>query len=268
MSFENFKGYTTGNIAGGHIFNNTQFGDNGEDIMNIIKQQEDNELDMLVGGDMSLSNQVFATDMGFGYNNNITLSPDSNENSSIFAEDKEKKKQRNREAQKAFRDRKDAKLKELELKLRESEIHKQNLYTELENLKKLNTQLIFSNSAVSNGTSMATQSNNLDDVTSSSPQHNLKFTFPSEDEFFENIMKGRLDANLREKTLYKNDGDQQLLTVPATWEYLHSLTDFMELDITYVMERLKGHEMCHGFGAAYKKEVIDAIVEESIDKSG
>lgn len=173
---------------------------------------------------------------------------------------KERKKAQNRAAQKAFRERKEAKLKDLEEKLQKSEKSRQSLRKELEELQRLNIEmtaekrrLLRKDSGEYYSTSAAGDSN--------------KYTFPTEDEFYNSLIDNREEhGESIAKKQYVDESGKKVLTVAAAWEYLHSLSEVEEFDIYSVMQNLKGAEVCHGYGAAYPKSVIDEVVKKSINE--
>ncbi|SCU92233.1 LAFA_0F08966g1_1 [Lachancea sp. 'fantastica'] len=163
-----------------------------------------------------------------------------------------RKKAQNRAAQKAFRERKEAKLKELESKLLSSERDKKALLRELEDLKKLNLEIATENRLLSK-----TEQRSSPDVRAET----VKYHFPSRKHFIE-VTSGDHKIDLNEPmplSSYEHFG-QRLLTLPATWEYLHELSKSEDFDVYFVMENLRGNEVCHGYGPAYPQDVIDNIV--------
>ncbi|SCU95872.1 LAMI_0F04170g1_1 [Lachancea mirantina] len=162
----------------------------------------------------------------------------------------ERKKAQNRAAQKAFRERKEAKLREAEEKLRESETSRKALQDELEKLRRENVNLL------------SQKSKNTHSGSHGETFTQGKFTFPTESEFMASLVsEGVHGVNIpATKESYMHDGTK-LLTVPATWEYLHEISQERNFDVYYVMQHLQGNEVCHGHGPAYAKCLIDQLVE-------
>lgn len=169
-----------------------------------------------------------------------------------------RKKAQNRAAQRAFRERKEAKLKELERKLMESEQNRESLLKEVEQLRRQNLEINTENKLLLEKGGSSLPSKVLSDPLKD------KFTFPTEDEFFSSIVSNHGYPVKKLSLHYQNEQGKKLLTVPATWEYLHRLSDEQDFDIYFVMENLKGKEVCHGHGPAYLKEVIDELVKNSM----
>ncbi|SCU94757.1 LADA_0G10968g1_1 [Lachancea dasiensis] len=169
-----------------------------------------------------------------------------------------RKKAQNRAAQKAFRERKEAKLKELESKLMTSERDKEALRKEIDDLKQQNMEITTENRLLlrrnNSGSSIGLQKD-----TPKAP----KFHFPSQSEFLESAVESHVaPLELPLKSVSYEHAGQRLLTLPATWEYLHDLSQDEEFDVYYVMQNLKGLEVCHGLGPAYRKSVVDDLVRQ------
>ncbi|CCK69666.1 bZIP transcription factor KNAG_0C05680 [Huiozyma naganishii CBS 8797] len=208
---------------------------------------------------------------------------------------KARKKAQNRAAQKAFRERKEARLKELEEKLAESENSRHDLMLEIGKLKKLNAEIMLENKVLlqkgaiplsPNGNTAPTNNSstwNQDSMAVDEPAHS-NFSFPTEDEFYEemvaNTVKNKFIRNLnkpnaeengsapanyliKQNTEYTDEFGRRLLTVPATWEYLSKLSEDKDFDVSYVMNSLKGEEVCDEHGPAYARNLIDMLVEKA-----
>ncbi|CCD23214.1 bZIP transcription factor NDAI_0B01800 [Naumovozyma dairenensis CBS 421] len=288
-------------------------------------------------------------------NSSNTINPnyniiDNNNNNTLDLTEEEikaKKKAQNRAAQKAFRERKDAKLKELREKLNESEQNRQDLLKEVDSLRKLNMEINAESKKI-----LLQTTNNIDNIkkllieeaqsapsssssvnnviikknssdeslndhqfllsgannpmekhyhhrtsSSSSPhlQNDSKFSFPTEDQNF-NIIDDLQDklysyasAYTDNSTNNNNSNDinslaspntmdsntstgtlaprEPLLTIPATWEYLHKLSEHQDFDVFVVMQMLKGKEACDEYGPAYPKALVNEMVEKCINEN-
>ncbi|AET38160.1 Yap3p Ecym_2430 [Eremothecium cymbalariae DBVPG len=173
---------------------------------------------------------------------------------------KEKKKAQNRAAQKAFRERKEARLKELEQRLKESEENRDALNKEMEELKKQNFVIHNENRIL-----MQRKGSSLPGVVADPEKE--RFTFPPKDDSTE--LQREIEKELsagRDAVRYVADG-KKLLTVPATWEYLHELSLDKDIDVYLIMQKLKGTEVCHGYGPAYTRARIDSLVEECLQSN-
>ena len=175
---------------------------------------------------------------------------------------------RNRAAQKAFRERKEARLKELQDKLLESEKNRQSLLKEIEELRKVNTEINAENRLLLRSGNERFSRDLIDGT-------GHKYSFPIKDEFFSSeVPEGKLNnksmytlkssGQTREKEAqYTDKAGRQVFTVPATWEYLYKLSEDRDFDVTYVMSKLKGKECCHTHGPAYPRNLIDSLVQEA-----
>lgn len=249
-------------------------------------------------------NLDFSTSINGNFNTNNSISGDSNNDKfnttarSTFSHHREnsnpgdniddKKKAQNRAAQRAFRERKEAKFKELQRKVRESEIDRDQLLKELEKLRKWNMEINaenrkllqkerLGNNGVYSGNMECSSSQSLPNM------EQTTYIFPSTNECFEQSInqKNLRDKNpeqiFERKPVYSAAGrflqyedeypDDVLLTVPETWEYLSQLSENEEFDVHEVMERLVGLEQCHPSGPAYSKQRIDNLVKQSIENN-
>ncbi|KAG7661513.1 FCR3 [[Candida] subhashii] len=173
-----------------------------------------------------------------------------------------KRKAQNRAAQRAFRERKETKLKELEAKLLQSEEERNKLMEELELIRKQNISISTENEIL--------KSNNghSDSRFAMNHEQHSKFDFPkTQDEFIHGIIEGT-NHNLQEQNknkVYNDTEGHKLLALGAVWDYLQIKTeeanlDFSSIDIAAIMDSLKGNEKCHGFGPAYPLDLVNQVV--------
>ncbi|KAI5907869.1 Fluconazole resistance protein 3 [Candida parapsilosis] len=172
-----------------------------------------------------------------------------------------KRKAQNRAAQRAFRERKETKLKELEAKLLQSEEERQKLMEQLEMIRKQNLSITTENEI------LRTNEGSL--ISSKTPIN--KFHFPqSQDDFIDEITRGTNHEVKRESInkVYNNIEGEKLLALGAVWDYLQikaeeANLDLATIDVNEVMDKLKGNEKCHGFGPAYPLSLVQEAVEAS-----
>lgn len=199
---------------------------------------------------------------GVGSNEGLDVSPtlhssgpeESLKNSSNYDQDqdqddldaKERKRAQNRAAQKAFRERREAKLKELQQKLNESEEGRKALAEEIRSLK----QLQFKQQKIGEEDGLYADSKHT-------------YSFPSPNEFYDTLIESKQTHGefQSHQERYLDQNGTENLPIAAAWEYLHSLLSQRDFDIYAVMQSLKGREVCHGRGAAYPKSLIDQVVE-------
>lgn len=190
----------------------------------------------------------------------ILLSKDDSE---LSEEDlQEKRKAQNRAAQRAFRKRKETKIKSLLEELQQSQKEKQRLMVEM-GLYKQENEFIRSQMVA-----LRKQK--------TSPRQNLVFDSHVEsNRFLENLLKESLDkqgsdTNLVKKAYLSPDSpNDNLLTVTAVWDYIHLRIEETgcNIDVSDVMLKLKGNEKCHGFGPAYSADLVNKVINECSNKN-
>ncbi|KAL6947150.1 hypothetical protein ACO0QE_002022 [Hanseniaspora vineae] len=180
----------------------------------------------------------------------------------------DKKKQQNRAAQRAFRQRKEAKLKDLESKLTQTENDKQKLQEELESLRKQTMEMSMENKLLLNQHQNHNSSYSGTDLTSNINNSAVKYNIPTKSEFQDFIVKDQPHHQGKLDTLtYTLPEGETLMTISATWDFLREMLDHAEategktFDLYEVMKDLKGNEKCHGHGAAYKKDFVVSVAE-------
>lgn len=216
----------------------------------------------------------------------------------------QRRKAQNRAAQRAFRERKEGKLKELSGKLKSAELEREKLERLLEELKQKNQQLDLENKLLQrqqfqpqsqsshsinnlgeglNGLeNSAMGSVNKSPFTATSTVEEtteklLLFKFPNTTkcDFIAGTIDwarhGRDDSSALEASKvgqsYEID-NEKVLTISAVWDYLVEFTALngeYELDIPGIMTELRGKEMCHGFGPAYPLGVVNNIILDHVD---
>ncbi|CCE64171.1 hypothetical protein TPHA_0G03310 [Tetrapisispora phaffii CBS 4417] len=232
--------------------------DNGLDLNNVTYVHDDNSI--TAGSSNGFDGLGFAdsnyNNAGNNNNDNIMYSritmkytPTSNgpEDDISMIEDKEIKKQKNRDAQKAFRNRKEAKIKELEIKLQNSEQSKTSLINEIAALKAMNEKLILHSDYLKSDSSNAT--------TLTTAQG-----FSSKTNFIEHIT-----TKHNEKLRFDSPESTDTLSIPETWEYLQKKKEDLDFNMVYIMEHLKGNEICHNYGPGYAKEMVDKLIQSALN---
>lgn len=182
-----------------------------------------------------------------------------------------KRKAQNRAAQRAFRERKETKLKELEAKLLQSEEERQKSMDQLEIIRKQNisitteNEILRSSGDIHSGGAFPSRHPHITPVN--------KFNFPkTQDDFIKHVLRGtdhKLKEENKNKVYADNDGCK-LLALGAVWDYLQIKAeeadlDFNSIDFSDVMERLKGAERCHGYGPAYPLDLVNQAIESSLN---
>lgn len=178
-----------------------------------------------------------------------------------------KKKAQNRLAQRAFRERKETKLKELENKLLQSEEERQKLLEKLDSIRLQYITVRTENNFLRSGESAAA----LPPASAAASLTQPKFSFPKTQSEFINEMVG--DHPVDPETINKvyenpqNTGSK-VLAVGAVWDYLQIKSEnngYENVDLAEVMQLLRGKERCHGYGPAYPLELVDQAINQIRD---
>jgi AP-1-like transcription factor len=207
----------------------------------------------------------------------------------------QRRKAQNRAAQRAFRERKEGKLKELSGKLKDAEVEREKLEKILNELKQKNQQLDMENKLLQKQRSQSQQGNSSNILDNSltasmnkspfttnstveeSSEKVLLFKFPNTTkcDFIAGTIDwsrhGRGDDSALEASKFGHSYEienEKVLTISAVWDYLvefTALNDDYELDIPGIMDELRGKEKCHGFGPAYPISLINSIIMNHID---
>lgn len=167
-----------------------------------------------------------------------------------------KKKAQNRLAQRAFRERKETKLKDLETKLLESEDERQKLRDEL-----LQIQMRYA--------SLSSENRILRTAPPEAEGQNQTFSFPStQDQFIQNMLDGNTVHKVNPENVNRiynepTKPESKLLAIGAVWDYLQikqEEEEFENVDMLEVMQQLRGNEKCHGFGPAYALDLVNSVL--------
>lgn len=222
--------------------------------------------------------------------NNMSLSKDaSNSSKSSQLNDQpteeelyQRRKAQNRAAQRAFRERKEGKLKELSGQLANAESAREKLEKQLEELKQKNLMLDLENKIL-----QQQQDGQLIDenekriyLNAAEAKSILSFKFPStgKRDFIEGTIdwtargdadKSRIEAGKLGYS-YENEDGEKVLTISAVWDYLvefSKLNDNVVLNIPEIMMELRGQEKCHGFGPAYPLTAVNEIIVQHIHEN-
>lgn len=171
-----------------------------------------------------------------------------------------KKKALNRMAQRAFRERKETKLKQLESKLLESEDERQKLRDELEQIQVRYASLSSENRILRTGNESSDSPTEIKDQ---------KFSFPStQDQFILNMLEGNTVHKVNPENVNRvynepTNPSAKLLAIGAVWDYLQikqEEEEFENVDMLEVMQHLRGNEKCHGYGPAYALDLVNNVL--------
>ncbi|TID28282.1 hypothetical protein CANINC_002595 [Pichia inconspicua] len=192
----------------------------------------------------------------------------------------QRRKAQNRAAQRAFRERKEGKLKELSGKLANAESAREKLEKQLEELKKKNMMLDLENKILQKKKE-GQPTDCMDELllkNAEAATSILSFKFPSAGkwDFINGTVDWKVHGGVDQTDIeanklgysYENEEGEKVLTVSAVWDYLvefSKLNDNVVLNIPEIMAELRGKEKCHGFGPAYPLRLVNQIVVQHIE---
>ncbi|CAD6446144.1 56b2e669-bef9-4085-ae2a-da19de16e4cb [Sclerotinia trifoliorum] len=169
-----------------------------------------------------------------------------------------RRKAQNRQAQRAFRERKERHVKELEAKLAELEKNTGDLTQENERLK-----LKLAKAATENEILKATSGHS-----SRGGSEPLANTGPMEytpTDFYTEVLYAH-ENKVPSHRIVLGDKGERLLAAGATWDYItnHPLYKRGLVDVGIISERLKGVAKCDGQGPVFEESVIIDAIEKSV----
>lgn len=205
----------------------------------------------------------------------------------------QRRKAQNRAAQRAFRERKEGKIKELSSKLQDAELSREKLEQQLKELKEKNKRLNLENQILQKQQQYRQHSQTFNskeaDLKKDSftvdkshvPNLNvhdvISFKFPntSKCEFIDGTIDWASHGLNNESEFYASKigesyrhENTKVLTISAVWDYLVEFANLNEeytLDIPGIMNELRGKEVCHGFGPAYPHQLVNDIILRHLD---
>lgn len=280
---------------------NTNADSNGNsgDINSLVNDQ--NNALMVQNGSIANKNNVNNEDSNLNNNNSNNNGSNGNSNNHSLTEDEvyQRRKAQNRAAQRAFRERKEGKLKELSNKLEKAEIARLNLEKQLNELKQKNMVLDMENqilqkqkeqqqyftessNSINNKNNNKSPYSNIEESYSSNTEISdankvLSFKFPNTNkcDFIEGTIDWALHGQENMSKQYSNIigesyeyEEEKVLTISAVWDYLVEFTELnseISLDIPGIMTELRGKEICHGFGPAYPIALVNGIIQKHVE---
>ena len=162
--------------------------------------------------------------------------------------------------QRAFREREERHVKDLEAKLATLEESQKVTATENERLKR-DLQKVSTENEILRATSsvQGAHSAMAQDPTTTGPlQYN-----PTD--FYSNVLSGHANKTLSHRIVTSDDGER-LLAAGATWEFIisHELYKRGMVDVGHVSERLKHQAKCDGQGPVFSERSILDAIEQSV----
>lgn len=182
-----------------------------------------------------------------------------NDEQSMDTDDLElKRKAQNRAAQRAFRERKEQRVKELELKLKENQEFSDNLQAENEKLRKENTVLNTRNQVLMSSLQNMSRVNRK-----KYDREDQKISFPSRS-FHSTLGKGHEQVEEFSYMVYQAPANgETMLAAGAIWQKIMDgdLGDNGELDIEFIINHIKDKARCDGFGPVYSMSDVNEAIQ-------
>ncbi|OAA42701.1 bZIP transcription factor (Fcr3) [Metarhizium rileyi] len=172
-----------------------------------------------------------------------------------------RRKAQNRAAQRAFRERKEKHVKDLEAKLAHMEAVQQQASVENERLKR-DLQKVSTENEILRATSSVSSGQNV----SHSPEPTT--TGPmnyNPTDFYSNVLQNHQNKFPSHRIVTSDEGER-LLAAGATWDFIinHDLYKRGLVDVGDVSERLKSCARCDGQGPVFSEHAIVYAMEQSV----
>ncbi|KAK4247817.1 hypothetical protein C7999DRAFT_14187 [Corynascus novoguineensis] len=172
-----------------------------------------------------------------------------------------RRKAQNRAAQRAFRERKERHVKDLESRLHELEQAQNEAVSENERLKR-DLQRMETENEILRATSMV--ATNAGSPAAAAPTTTGPMTYNPTD-FYSNVLQGHANKSPSHRIVTSDKGER-LLAAGATWEAIinHDLFKRGLVDVTAVSERLRPQAKCDGQGPVFEESAILQAIEQSV----
>ncbi|KJZ69604.1 hypothetical protein HIM_10992 [Hirsutella minnesotensis 3608] len=173
-----------------------------------------------------------------------------------------RRKAQNRAAQRAFRERKEKHVKDLEAKLASLEAAQQKASVENERLKR-DLQKISTENEILRATSAINNRHN-NSISPEPPSVNGPMQYNPAD-FYSNVLQNYQNKFPSHRVITSDDGER-LLAAGATWDFIisHDLYKRGLVDVGDVSERLKNVASSDGQGPVFSESTIIQAIEQSV----
>ncbi|KAH6888050.1 hypothetical protein B0T10DRAFT_66271 [Thelonectria olida] len=171
-----------------------------------------------------------------------------------------RRKAQNRAAQRAFRERKEKHVKDLETKLADLEQAQQQASVENERLKRDLQKMSTENEILRATSQVGGMHKN-----SISSDHASGFMRFNSTEFYSNVLQNHSNKTPSHRIVTADDGER-LLAAGATWDFIinHDLFKKGLVDVGDVSDRLKHCARCDGQGPVFSERSIVMAIEQSV----
>ncbi|KAL2269444.1 hypothetical protein VTJ83DRAFT_1628 [Remersonia thermophila] len=179
-----------------------------------------------------------------------------------------RRKAQNRAAQRAFRERKERHVKDLESRLQQLEQVQQDTASENERLKR-DLQKMETENEILRATSMAAVAASSGAVpvaavaAAAGPTTTGPMSYNPTD-FYSNVLQGHTNKTPSHRIVFSDKGER-LLGPGATWDLItnHDLFKSGRVDVCLVSERLRPQAKCDGQGPVFEESAILQAIEQS-----
>ncbi|KAK5998716.1 Fluconazole resistance 3-like protein [Cladobotryum mycophilum] len=214
-----------------------------------------------INGSNSLHSDILSMAKNDGGLNDLLGTGGSDEEDSLTPAQSRRKAQ-NRAAQRAFRERKEKHVKDLESKLANLEAAQKEASDENERLRRDLQKMSTENEilrATSSMQSNSNHSNNEPEAMTTGPM-----TYKPTD-FYTNVLQGHKNQFPSHRIVTSDDG-QRLLAAGAAWDYIvsHELYKRGLVDVSKVSDLMKHCAKCDGQGPVFSERDIRFAIEQSV----
>ncbi|KFG85546.1 bZIP transcription factor (Fcr3) [Metarhizium anisopliae] len=172
-----------------------------------------------------------------------------------------RRKAQNRAAQRAFRERKEKHVKDLEAKLAHMEAAQQQASVENERLKR-DLQKVSTENEILRATSSVTNGHHISHSPEPTTTGPMRYN-PTD--FYSNVLQNHKNKSPSHRIVTSDDGER-LLAAGAAWDFIidHDLYKRGLVDVGDVSERLKSCALCDGQGPVFSERSIVYAMEQSV----
>ncbi|KID89496.1 bZIP transcription factor (Fcr3) [Metarhizium guizhouense ARSEF 977] len=172
-----------------------------------------------------------------------------------------RRKAQNRAAQRAFRERKEKHVKDLEAKLAHMEAAQQQASVENERLKR-DLQKVSTENEILRATSSVTNGHHISHSPEPTTTGPMRYN-PTD--FYSNVLQNHKNKSPSHRIVTSDDGER-LLAAGAAWDFIidHDLYKRGLVDVGDVSERLKSCALCDGQGPVFSERSIVHAMEQSV----
>ncbi|RDA82885.1 hypothetical protein CP532_4353 [Ophiocordyceps camponoti-leonardi (nom. inval.)] len=210
-----------------------------------------------------------------GFDDVIPTNQKGSDEEELLTPAQSRRKAQNRAAQRAFRERKEKHVKDLEAKLASLEAAQQKASVENERLRRDLQEMSTQNEMLRATTSSSTTVGVVIGRSSSSPtsppeaapcSSPLEEFYPS-DEFYSTVLENStFRKGSPSRRVVTSDDGEPLLAAGAAWDLIvsHQLYRRGLVDVGHVSDRLRGSARCDGKGPVFEERAVLEAIEQSV----